>query len=150
MTAAAIRLRDPRTLVSPEVWARLVKLIMRDHDLSLDLAERTFGQTLAYLVTAAENPGTLMGPTPSVDLGVHTFVLDTPRYIEFCETYAGAYIHHVPVLDEERDSQPQVLPDTIDAIRNAGFPLDLELWQVAAMDGSRCNQCHAGCHDSPK
>ncbi|WP_394617394.1 glycine-rich domain-containing protein [Lentzea sp. JNUCC 0626] len=151
MTAVAIRLRDPRTLVSLEVWARLVKLIMRDHDLDFDLAERTLGQTLAYLVTSAENPGTTMGPTPAVDLGIHTFVLDTPRYIQFCQTYAGTYIHHVPVLDEELDSQSaQVLRDTIEAIRNSGFQPDLELWQVTALDSSRCTQCHAGCHDSPK
>ncbi|USX56446.1 hypothetical protein [Lentzea sp. HUAS12] len=147
MTATTVVLRDPRTLVSPEVWERLVKLIMRDHDIDFDLAERTFGQTLAYLVAAAENPGTPMGPTPAVDLGVHTFVLDTPRYIDFCQTYAGRYIHHVPVLEDDHGSPQQVLRTTIEAIRKAGFDPDRELWNAADVD---CNQCYAGCHDSPK
>ncbi|GHH62503.1 glycine-rich domain-containing protein [Lentzea cavernae] len=147
MTAIAVGLRDPRTLVSQDVWERLVKLIMRDHDMGLELAERTFGQTLAYLVASAENPGTPMGPTAAVDLGVHTFVLDTPRYIEFCQTYAGRYIHHVPLLDEERGGEAKVLRGTIQAVRNAGFHLDHELWQATDLD---CNQCYAGCHDSPK
>ncbi|NGY61253.1 hypothetical protein G7043_20210 [Lentzea sp. NEAU-D13] len=147
MTAIAVGLRDPRTLVSPEVCDRLVKLIMRDHDMDRELAERTFGQTLAYLVTAAENPGTPMGPTPAVDLGVHSFVLDTPRYIDFCQEYAGTYLHHIPHLAEERDSQPMVLHGTIQAIRAAGFPLDAELWQAEDVD---CHQCYACCHNSPK
>jgi hypothetical protein len=146
MTTAAVTLRDPRTCVQPGVWDREVRLIMRDHAIDRDLAERTFGQTVAYLVTSAENPGILMGPTAAVDKGVHSFLLDTPRYFDFSFQHAGRYLHHVPHLPEERDSQPQVLYDTIQAIRAAGFAVDDELW--GALDG-KCNQCHAGCHDSP-
>jgi hypothetical protein len=144
---ATIELTDPRTCVTPEVWEREVRLIMRDHGMDRDLAERTFGQTVAYLVTSARNPDIPMGPTPQVDLGVHSFVLDTPRYVDFCVYHAGAYLHHVPHLPEERASQPKVLYGTIQAIRAAGFPLDDELWGAEA---ANCNQCHACCSDSPR
>ena len=146
MTVAAVELRDPRTCVSSEVWEREVRLIMRDHDMDRELAERTFGQTVAYLATSAENPTIAMGPTPAVDKGVHSFVLDTPRYIHFCHRHAGTYLHHVPHLPEERASQPLVLQQTIAAIRAAGFALDTELWGALELD---CHQCHACCADSP-
>lgn len=142
-----VALRDPRDCVTAEVWHREVRLIMRDHDMDWELAERTFGQVVAYLVTSAENPETPMGPTPEVDKGVHSFVLDTPRYWDFCVEHAGRYLHHVPHLPEERAGQPKVLHGTIQAIRAAGFRVDDELWGAQAGD---CHQCHACCADSPK
>ena len=76
--SSAVILHDPRTCVSAEVWDREVRLIMRDHDRDRELAERIFGQAVAYLVVAGENPDIPMGPTPIVDEGVHSFMLDTP------------------------------------------------------------------------
>ncbi|GAB3902225.1 glycine-rich domain-containing protein [Kibdelosporangium lantanae] len=146
MTTAQVVLRDPRTCVSPEVWEREVRLIMRDHSMNRELAERTFGQTVAYLVTTAANPSLPMGPTPAVDKGVHSFLLDTPRYWDFCMHHAGTYLHHVPHLPEERATQPKVLQQTIQAIRATGFVLDNELWGALDVD---CHQCHACCADSP-
>lgn len=147
MTTVEVALRDPRTCVLEQTWEREVRLIMRDHDMDRELAERTFGQTVAYLVTSAENPDIPMGPTFEVDKGVHSFVLDTPRYWDFCVRHAGTYLHHVPHLPEERAEQPMVLYDTIQAIRAAGFPLDDELWSARDV---KCHQCHACCSDSPK
>lgn len=147
MTATTVQLRDPRTCVPPDVWEREVRLIMRDRLMDRNLAERTFAQTVAYLVTLAENPGIPMGPTPAVDDGVHSFVLDTSRYWDFCMEHAGGYLHHVPHLPEERAGQPKVLHGTIQAIREAGFPLDVELWGAQDTD---CHQCHACCAESPK
>jgi hypothetical protein len=147
MTTTTVQLRDPRTYLPTDVWEREVRLIMRDHAMDRDLAERTFEQTVAYLVTSAENPDVAMGPTPAVDKGVHSFVLDTPRYWEFCMSHAGVYLHHVPHLPEERAGQPRVLHGTIAAIRAAGFPLDTELWGALDVD---CHQCHACCADSPR
>ncbi|CAM3696903.1 hypothetical protein KIPE111705_20865 [Kibdelosporangium persicum] len=147
MTTADVVLTDPRTCVPEQVWEREVRLIMRDHAMDRELAERTSAQTVAYLVTSAENPEVPMGPTPAVDKGVHSFVLDTPRYWDFCMQHAGTYLHHVPHLPEERASQPRVLQQTIRAIRAAGFRLDTELWGALDLD---CHQCHACCADSPK
>ncbi|MDT0306944.1 hypothetical protein RM780_08200 [Streptomyces sp. DSM 44917] len=141
-----MRSRDPRTCVTPQVWERQVRLIMRDHALERATAERTFAQTVAYLVTSAERPDVEMGPARLVDLGVHTFVLDTVNYTEFCLAHAGRYIHHVPHLPEEKPGQPYVLRGTIQAIREAGFAIDRELWNAKEVD---CHQCHACCSNSP-
>jgi hypothetical protein len=147
MTVIDVASREPRTCVSEPVWERLVRLIMRDHGLDRELAERTADQTVAYLVTSAENPRAAMGPPPAVDKGVHTFVLDSPNYIAFCDQHAGRYIHHVPHLSEDGDSEVGVVKRTISAVRAAGFPVDSELWDAPGAD---CNQCYSGCSDSPK
>ena len=151
MTATDIAVRDPRACLPERTWERLVRLIMRDHGLDHDLAARTAGQTVAYLVTSAENPEITMGPTPAVDKGFHTFVLDSPNYFAFCEQHAGRYIHHVPHLPDDSgsdgDSAVGLVKRTISAIRAAGFPVDTELWNA---QGADCNQCYNGCSDSPK
>ncbi|SMD01162.1 hypothetical protein [Lentzea albidocapillata] len=145
--STAVTVRDPRACVSAEVWDREVRLIMRDRDRDREMAERIFGQAVAYLVVAGENPDVPMGPTPIVDEGVHSFMLDTPNYFLFCdENNNGRYIHHIPHLPDDGQEGPLVLNGTIKAIRAAGFPLDAELWNTQSV---KCNQCYAGCHDSP-
>ncbi|KIX78402.1 hypothetical protein SF12_09125 [Streptomyces sp. MBRL 601] len=145
--ATAATVRNPRHCVSTEVWNREVRLIMRDHALERDLAERIFGQTVAYLVVSAERPDTRMGPSSAVDLGVHSFVLDSINYMAFCDQHAGRYIHHVPHLPDEGTQAPPALRDTVEAIRASGFEIDPELW--AMNQAADCSQCHAGCTDSP-
>ncbi|MFF0729447.1 glycine-rich domain-containing protein [Streptomyces sp. NPDC004134] len=112
-----------------------------------DLAERVFGQAVAYLVTSAERPGTRMGPSRAVDRGVHSFVLDSINYTAFCDQHAGRYLHHVPHLPGQVAQEPPALRDTVEAIRASGFRIDPELW--AMKDGTDCSQCHSGCTDSP-
>ncbi|MYY06448.1 MULTISPECIES: hypothetical protein [unclassified Streptomyces] len=145
--ATAVQVRDPRNCVPTQVWDREVRLIMRDHAMERELAERTFGQAVAYLVTSAERPETRMGPSPAVDLGVHSFVLDSMNYMAFCDQHAGRYIHHVPHLPGEGTQGPPALGDTTKAIRTTGFEIDPELWTME--DAADCSQCHAGCTDSP-
>ncbi|MFJ1844623.1 glycine-rich domain-containing protein [Streptomyces sp. NPDC088146] len=145
--ATAVQVRDPRTCVSPQVWEREVQLIMRDHAMERDLAERIFGQAVAYLVTSAERPEVPMGPAQAVDLGVHSFVLDSINYMAFCDQHAGRCIHHVPQLPGEGTQEPPALRDTVRTIRASGFEIDAELWTMK--DAADCTQCHAGCTDSP-
>jgi hypothetical protein len=147
MTMIDVAVRDPRTCVSEQVWEREVRLIVRDHGLDRELAERTFGQTVAYLVTSAENPDVRMAPAPAVDKGVHSFILDSPTYVDFCTRYAGGYIHHVPNLSEDGDGETGLVRRTISAIHAAGFIVDTELWSTTS---AKCNQCYNGCTDSPK
>ncbi|MGD6752800.1 glycine-rich domain-containing protein [Streptomyces sp. BH105] len=172
--STAVKVRDPKTFVPQDVWARQVKLIMRDTEIGTDKAERIFGQTVAYFVTAGENPDLLVGPSPEVDKGVHSFMLDTIPYHQFTYGHFGRYVHHVPELETdlcvqctndgggddkkrgdvacvsdddkaEAEDRPMVLEQTVKAIEAAGFAVDRELWNM----GAECTQCHAGCTDSP-
>ncbi|MFH8467575.1 glycine-rich domain-containing protein [Streptomyces sp. NPDC017991] len=164
--STAVVIRDPKAYVTPDVWEREVALLLRDPENTRELAEAKFGQAIAYLVTCGENPDLLMGPSGQVDEAWHSFMLDSIPYHHFTSRHCGRYIHHVPELpravgvlcvsDDEatRDRHdaktggPLVLEQTIKAIKAAGFEIDPGLWGME--DAANCNQCHAGCHDSPK
>ncbi|MEU6351523.1 hypothetical protein ABZ896_19635 [Streptomyces sp. NPDC047072] len=75
-------------------------------------------------------------------------MLDSIPYHHFTHRHFGRYIHHVPELPGVRTDGPLVLARTIKAIKAAGFEIDPPLWGMG--DAADCNQCHAGCHDSPK
>ncbi|AXK34385.1 hypothetical protein DVA86_18775 [Streptomyces armeniacus] len=136
--STATATRDPRSFVSPEVWNREIILLMRDNVMVRDMAERIFGQAIAYLITAMENPNTDMGVGQTVDIGVHTLILDTKVYFEFCDKYNGGnYKHHEPNLVRRRDG---TVFRTADILRNNGFEVDEELWSMDSADCSPCNQ----------
>ncbi|MEV0905740.1 hypothetical protein [Streptomyces hokutonensis] len=82
-------------------------------------------------------------------------MLDSIPYHHFTNRHFGRYIHHVPELPgttqdghDPETGGPLVLEQTIKVIKAAGFEIDPDLWGMA--DAADCNQCHAGCHDSPK
>ncbi|GIJ19811.1 glycine-rich domain-containing protein [Micromonospora lutea] len=149
------RVSTGRALVSDELFAQLTARIARDHpELASDLPARIMDQALAFLAacaTAAEP----LGPSDLVDIGWHTFILHTREYANFCQRIAGRFIHHQPdpPPDETGPAAPEPLGVPISravaAIRAAGFAIDQALWGGAAQCQSKCNQCHAGCHDSP-
>jgi hypothetical protein len=147
--------RVPESYVSTEVWDRQVALLLRNPANTEELAGRKFGQCIAYLMACGENPDLMLGPSAQVDEAWHSFMLDSVHYHHFTQARFGRYIHHVPQVREQavdgRDSGtggPLVLERTVCAIRAAGFQVDAELWGME--EAAECNQCHAGCHDSPK
>ncbi|WP_119731749.1 glycine-rich domain-containing protein [Thermomonospora amylolytica] len=143
-TATAVA-SDPRHLVSPDLFGRLVDRIARDEQVSTEHAERVMTQTLAFLQACALTPGAGLSPSRAVDVGWHTFVLHTREYAEFCDRIAGRFIHHTPTGDSATDGPVTAVGATVAAMRAAGLPVDIELW-VSSAD---CSQCHAGCYDSP-
>ncbi|MFD7748781.1 hypothetical protein ACFV2V_18905 [Streptomyces sp. NPDC059698] len=88
-TAAEPRVRDPRDYVDPEVWAREVQLLMRDHPFDEVMATRLFHAAVSYLITAIDKwgQGLEMCCGRTVDIVVHTFILDTRNYRQFCHRH---------------------------------------------------------------
>lgn len=138
---------DPKTLISADLYGKLVERIASEHNLTEPHADRIMGQTLAFLYACAKNPGAGLSPSPQVDIGWHAFLMHTRAYGDFCQTIAGRFIHHTP--DEPgsvtADGHAQRMGATIDAIRALGLPVDAELWVAPA----NCSQCHQGCYDDP-
>jgi hypothetical protein len=150
-TAAAARTdqagtttRDPRSFVTPEVWDRQIALLTRDNPFDVVMAERLFGQAIAYLITAIEKwgQGLEIGCGQLVDTAVHAFILDTRNYADFCQRYHGQFLHHVPEIDRKADG---TVARTAQIIEANGFPVDWPLWQH---DFSKCSPCYPGsnCH----
>ncbi|WP_240667603.1 hypothetical protein [Streptomyces luteoverticillatus] len=93
------KVRDPREYVKPEVWEREILLLMRDYPFDEVYANRLFHAAVSYLITAMDKWGQQLemccGRT--VDIAVHTFILDTRNYREFCaEHFEGRFLEHIP------------------------------------------------------
>ncbi|GAA0916399.1 hypothetical protein [Nonomuraea longicatena] len=87
---------DPRTLIAPELFARMASRIVADRDLPSQDAEAVLEQALGFLYACARNPGAALTPSPQVDIGWHTFLTYTREYERFCSKVAGRFIHHRP------------------------------------------------------
>lgn len=136
--------RDPRSFVTPEVWDRQIKLLVRDYPFDSVMAERLFGQAIAYLITAMEKygQGLEIGCGQLVDTAVHAFILDTVNYREFCQRYFGRFLEHVPEIERKSDG---TVVRTAEVIAANGFQVDLPLWEA---DFAKCSPCRPGddCH----
>lgn len=145
-------LADPASLISVELFERLVTRIVEDENVDRSHAERAMRQALVFLKACADNPTTLLSPTKAVDVGWHTFILHTADYAKFCHRVAGRFIHHNPIRTGDI-AAGTALARTVEALERTGYPVDMPLWAVgdsANCNGdSKCNQCHAGCYDSP-
>lgn len=137
---------DPRELVHPELFARLVGRIVQEEQVSTGYAERVMSQALAFLKACALNPGAGLAPSRAVDVGWHAFVLHTREYAEFCDRVAGRFVHHTPTGQGHADEGPASIGATVAAMRAARLPVDIDLWAAE----SDCSQCYQGCHDSPR
>jgi hypothetical protein len=137
--------RSPRDYVSPEVWDREVTLLMRDYPFDKVMAERLFGQAVAYLITAMERWGQRLEMCAGriVDIAVHTFILDTRNYREFSHRwFDGRFLEHIPEIAFKNDGSVE---RTAHILADAGFPVDWSLWEA---DYAKCGPCHPGsnCH----
>ncbi|WP_017584498.1 glycine-rich domain-containing protein [Nocardiopsis valliformis] len=138
-------IRDPHSFVRPEVWERQILLLTRDHPWDTVMAERCFGQAVAYLITAMERwgQGLEIGCGPLVDIAVHGFILDTVNYRQFCTThFDGKFLEHVPEIAFKYDGSVERTAHIIEA---NGFTVDWPLWD---RDAAKCTPCHPGsnCH----
>ncbi|MFJ7213577.1 glycine-rich domain-containing protein [Amycolatopsis sp. NPDC098790] len=140
--------RTGRALVSDALFRRLTDRIVQAEGFDRDLADRIMDQALAFLVACVANVGDPLAPSELVDIGWHTFLLDTGEYAAFCDRVAGRFIHHVPNDDEAAAEAPdEILARSVTAMRTLGFHLDDALWPSSAL-GS-CTGCHNGCHNDP-
>ncbi|WP_432854933.1 glycine-rich domain-containing protein [Amycolatopsis sp. CA-161197] len=133
-------------LVSEELFDQLVHRIVRERAVTAEYATRIVDQALAFLAACARSTEPL-SPSSTVDIGWHAFILYTKEYDAFCRRIAGYFLHHdpTPMSVTPNDLQPQEnVNRSVQAIREAGFAVDLDLWDVSA----KCSQCKQGCTHS--
>ncbi|GAA1908381.1 hypothetical protein GCM10009716_17900 [Streptomyces sodiiphilus] len=144
-TPSRLQTRDPKSFLSTDLWDREIELLTRDHPFDRVMAERIFGQAIAYLITAMEKWGESLeiGCGQLVDMGVHAFILDTQHYENFCRRhFSGRFLHHVPEIVRKADG---TVMRTARIIEENGFKIDWPLWEKDAM---ACSSCAPGsnCH----
>lgn len=150
MTIAAERrfpaVTDPKGLISPDLFDRLVARIVREERMSAEEADRVLVQALTFLKACALNPDAGLAPSQIVDVGWHTFILYTRDYAEFCHRVAGRFIHHTPSDERHIDGRAASIRATVATMKHSGLRVDHRLWPTAG----DCSQCYQGCHDSPR
>ena len=132
--------RDPRSFLTAQMWDREITLLVRDNPFDTVMAERLLGQAIAYLITAVEKwgQGMELGCGELVDTAVHTLILDTRNYADFCQKYHGQFLHHVPEIGRKADGTIQ---RTARIVEENGFAVDWPLWEA---DFSKCSPCYPG------
>ncbi|WP_129307781.1 hypothetical protein [Streptomyces sp. L2] len=125
------------------LWDREVALLLRDHTMVRDMAERIIGNAVMYTIGCIEHPEVHLGVGKLVDIGVHQLILDTPVWWALCDVYnEGRYKHHAPFIERRRDG---LCLRTADFLKSIGFDVDEELW---ALDGTDCSPCDNKVPDS--
>ncbi|MEU8195297.1 hypothetical protein AB0C10_16100 [Microbispora amethystogenes] len=135
-------------LVPQEVFDRLVAGLAADHAWDKPYATRVMTSALAYLVTCAFNPDLPLRPSEVVDLAWHEFYkrINRPEYTAFCDRL-GRFIAHVPDAGPiNEQARVADLGATVEAMREVGMPVDIELWLTPA----RCSQGYDDPADDPK
>ncbi|MFD2418187.1 glycine-rich domain-containing protein [Amycolatopsis pigmentata] len=148
MTAVVTDRVTGRSLIPQDLFERLVSRIVTDDGKTYDLAARIMDQALAFLGTCARYHRAHLTPSELVDVGWHTFILYTREYKDFCQRIGGRFLHHVRADGEPAASGETArakLAQTVEAIMDAGFAVDQDLWPVNA----NCSQCKNGCYDDP-
>ncbi len=140
--------RNPRDLVSPELFGRIVDRVQEDMPVARSYAELVVEQSLAFLATIAETGErgrdaveSKLSPSHAVDPGWHAFLAFTHEYAKFCaELTGGNYIHHLPVTPGTTFWWKSV-PETVERMRALGWPVVESMWEKDASCGSTddCN-----------
>ncbi|HEV2344047.1 MAG TPA: hypothetical protein VGS97_08140 [Actinocrinis sp.] len=78
----ATQRRNPRELVSPQTFTKLVTYIVEHQRVTRPYAERVIEQTLIYLKAVCGNHGVRLVPDISVDPGWHAFLMHTIEYAQ--------------------------------------------------------------------
>jgi len=95
------------------------------YDVSRQDADEIFTETKRFLWLVARAYGVqtrppifLHNPIAVIDEMWHTFILFTPEYHEYCETFLGCYVHHTPTTEAEITAWATLASRDPDAYRN--------------------------------
>jgi hypothetical protein len=120
--------RNPRELVSPQTFTKLVTYIVEHQRVTRPYAERMIEQTLIYLKAVCDNRDVRLVPDISVDPGWHAFLMHTIEYTQFEQDHnGGRRLHHVPIMLEDISSGA-AMARTVPLLHATGYPVDPEFW----------------------
>ncbi|MGI5163835.1 hypothetical protein ACQEU3_05700 [Spirillospora sp. CA-253888] len=155
MTVTTDRLdvmRDPQSLVTPEMFRQMVQDVVEFDKVTRPYATAGVEQFLVFMKAWGDTMAAVEGdpsrwakfcPSPAVDKVWHRSMMRTRLFAGVCEMVAGRFMHHVPIMDEDITSG-KASRRAIDAMQTTGYRVDLEWW----LDGESC--CPENCATPPK
>ena len=117
---------------------RLPQLLARyasEHGVPLEEAELIFQETKKFLATCAQDNSENYSPSEEQDAMWHDFILFTKNYTDFCQTFFGRYLHHVPCDGKKKDPDPCPLKQRATVIFGEITP---RLWAGKPSEMARC------------
>ncbi|UCM91486.1 glycine-rich domain-containing protein [Streptomyces marincola] len=129
-TATVPVARNARELLTPEEFAAVAATVQDTSGVNEHVAARITEQALAFVAVAADAPHAALAPSRTVDEGWHALILHTRVYERLCRRL-GRVVHHHPERPGSTDATCTAdwLTRTTDAIRQAGYGIDEELWR---------------------
>jgi hypothetical protein len=123
---------SPRTLLGPAEFDAVTATVM-DNNPGMDeaTAGRIVADALAFVATAAANPGAPIAPSRIVDEGWHALILHTALYRRLCDRL-GAFVDHYPERPDPTRQSAGILERTTALILEAGHSTDPSLWALPA------------------
>ncbi|MFG3497958.1 hypothetical protein [Streptomyces sp. NPDC047928] len=140
MTATVNDLQTGRALVDRALFDSIAEFTVVHFGYDQEKAERATDQAIAFLATVG-TATVKMVPSDDVDGALHSFILHTADYREFCEKYAGRFLEHNPRPDGG-GRVPEEVQATAHAIKAGGFVVMDDLWTV---NGENAAQCDSDC-----
>lgn len=143
--------KEPRDLVTPEMFQLMVDDVVTFDKVTRSYAERGVEQFLVFMKAWGDTMAEVGGapakwvkfpPSPAVDKIWHRSMMRTRAFAAVCDRVAGRYMHHLPIMDEDIRSGA-ASERAIAAMRATGYRVDLEWW----MDGESC--CPENCAQPP-
>ncbi|MET9954198.1 hypothetical protein ABZ135_21980 [Streptomyces sp. NPDC006339] len=121
---------NPRALLSDSQFND-VRATILDNNPGMEpgMASRILEQALAFLATAATQPGTGLVPSRVVDEGWHALILHTSLYYNLCSALGGGFLHHTPERPDPARRSEASIRRTITAMEAAGYEVDMDLWR---------------------
>jgi hypothetical protein len=147
----AVATKDPRGLVTAELFDQMVNDVVTFDKVTRPYAERGVEQFLVFMKAWGDTMTEVGGdarawvkfaPSPAVDKIWHRSMMRTRTFAAVCDMVAGRFMHHLPIMDEDIRSG-QASERGLAAMRATGYRVDLEWW----MDGESC--CPENCAQPP-
>jgi len=121
----------------------------KKYRLSVEVVESHERELKRYLTLCIANPGKCYGMFSKMDNLWYEFICHTPKYLEFCSSIAGRYLHHVPTSS---DAAPKLAGDTpnprqqtIADYEKYFGTMDSAVWNMANPDNCSNGDCCSIC-----
>ena len=122
----------PTTGLLDQAELDAVTATVMDNNLGMDrgLAGQIVVEALAFVATAARNPGAPIAPSRVVDEGWHALILHTALYARLCRSL-GRFVDHYPERPDQTRQGQDVITRTVALIEaTTGRTPDPMLWTL--------------------
>ena len=123
----------------------LVARLQRKLGITAEQATALFEDTKRFLYLCGVTTCSGFSPSSVIDEGWHNFILFTKDYYEFCHTFFGRFIHHLPKNKEEGEKGGKYSAQRTLVAAQKMFGTLSANWKYPNAD---CNDCCEKCSPS--